>query len=97
MQIWKYRLIGPGSRSVVEMPVGAEVLSVGLQRHDYSLMDALYVWAKVDTAAELEKRVFALVGTGNLLPDDLGRFIGRVTMGSFEWHVFEVLEEEAGE
>jgi hypothetical protein len=88
-RVFRYRL--PITDHVVlEMPTGAEVLSVGPPRDGF---DELDLWAVVDTSVVTEQdRRFRIVGTGNPMPDDCGRFIGTVPThgGSLIWHVFEV-------
>ena len=73
-------------RQFVEMPIGAEVLSVGIDNLGY-----LCVWATVDPdAAKLEMRQFMIVGTGNEINADLlqWKFVGSAFMYPFIWHVF---------
>jgi hypothetical protein len=65
------------------MPVGAEVLSVGVQD------GRIYLWAVVETTAPAMSRVFYVCGTGNPLNVGNARFIGTVQMDYFVWHVFE--------
>lgn len=74
---------------VVRMPKGAEILTVQIQR------GALMVWALIDME-ELETRnyVFEIVGTGNRMEDDRGRFTRKYIStvqqmgGQFIWHIF---------
>jgi hypothetical protein len=75
----------------LELPVGAQVLSVAAPR--FGAEDHLDLWAAVDTSQPVESRDFRIVGTGNPMPDDCGRFLGTVPtqMGRFIWHVFEVI------
>jgi hypothetical protein len=87
-RIFRYRL-DVSDRPVVAMPTGAEVLSVGPPRDG---ADQLDLWAIVDPFITTdEARSFRVVGTGNLMPDDCGRFIGTVPQfeGLLIWHVFE--------
>jgi hypothetical protein len=69
----------------IEMPVGAEVLSVHRQG------GGIFVWAIVDSKAAVERRCFAVRGTGHPLRGNEGRFIGTVlTNGdALVWHIFE--------
>ena len=69
--IWKYEL-EMEELSQVEMPRGARVLST----HDGHL--GIFIWALVDPDAEREKRGFHIVGTGHLVPESVGRFVGTV-------------------
>lgn len=73
-------------RFTLALPRGAEVLAVQMQQ------ESPYLWAIVDTEAELERRVFRLVGTGHrLLPEEPGKYCGTFQMlnGSIVYHLFE--------
>ena len=84
MKIWKYEL-RVDDRLTVIMPRGARILSVGVQGKTICL------WAMVTPeTAEQERRIIAIYGTGNPLPDDPGTFIGTVQVPPVVWHVFEV-------
>ncbi len=81
--IWKFE-IPVTDWPTVEMPVGAEALHVGTQDR------RLLLWAKVDCEARRERRQFAVIGTGNQMPErGVGEYIGTVQVGGFVWHVFE--------
>jgi hypothetical protein len=86
-KIFKYTL-PLAEHSIVEMPAGAEVLSVHNQK------DALCVWAMIDPAqAQMKKRMFFIVGTGiSMEYHDMMRFIGTAHLhgGSLVLHVFEI-------
>lgn len=66
--VWKYHLTG--RETVLEMPVGAKVLSVQLQ------MLQPVLWALVEPGPPFEQRKFVVVGTGETLPVDPGEFVG---------------------
>lgn len=70
--------------AVLELPIGAEVLSVGTQH------EQLMLWARIDTESThtTVKRRFRVVGTGH--PEAVGRFIGTVLFrdGTLVFHVF---------
>ena len=70
----------------IEMPAGAEVVAVGEQDGTFIL------WAIVTLEAPLVKRCFCLVETGDLLEEDVGKYIGTVQLLSetLVYHVFEV-------
>lgn len=72
-------------RPIVEMPIGAKVLSVQIQRGDVCL------WALVDTSAEIERRAFIVLGTGHEVPDNDGEFVATFQMEDLGlvFHVFE--------
>jgi hypothetical protein len=80
--VWKF-VIHPYAMNM--MPVGAKPLSVHAQGDD------LFLWALVDTEAELEDREFVIVGTGHELPDHAGEFLGTALLadGRLVLHVFE--------
>lgn len=98
--IWKFRL-DPMSRTgtngllmyEVKMPVGAIVLSTGMQADEVGHED-IYVWAIVDDTSPVERRVFSVFATGHsVLPNDPGKFIGTVMLsgGTFVFHIFEAV------
>lgn len=69
----------------VAMPTGARILCCQNQHGDITL------WAEVDADAKHEMRTFAVVGTGNPMPTNVGlRYIGSVQQLPFMWHVYEV-------
>ena len=67
----------------VEMPFGAEVLTVQMQAETPCL------WARVDPEAPKETRRFSIRGTGHAGAD--GRYLATLQMGggSLVFHVFE--------
>lgn len=85
--IWKYEL-EPLSCEI-EMPKGAEILSVQAQHCKACL------WAKVDPAQPMEKRTFEVYGTGHSIDASREhRFISTFQMseGYLVFHAFEVLK-----
>lgn len=86
--VWKYQL-QPERNQEVEMPKGADILSVDAQH------DNLCVWAMVDPKqTEKEVRSFRVIGTGHPIEDAEAkrmRFLGKALMhrGALVWHVFE--------
>lgn len=91
--IYKYELRGDDDnylQSYVYLPEGARVLSAGAQG------EHIFVWAEVskEDAVIMIPRRFSVIGTGWELPEDFfedKKFINTVFMGSFVFHVFEVL------
>jgi hypothetical protein len=84
LTIWKYWL--PIDNTVyIEMPDGAEVLTVQMQR------DKACIWALVDPQAMPMARRFSWRGTGHPVEPDHGRYIGTVHMldGGLVFHLFE--------
>lgn len=90
--IWRY-LLPLTDEPVVRMPARSRVLSVGPPRSGDSHLD---LWALVDPTAADEGREFRIVGTGNPMPTDCGRFVGTTYShgGALIWHVFEAKAEQ---
>jgi hypothetical protein len=86
MRIWKWTM-AVADLQTVEMPRGAQVLSVQMQG------GAPQLWALVDEDARTEPRTFATYGTGNPMPEVFthGRFVDTYQMhgGSLVFHVFD--------
>ena len=84
--IWKFNVGGLG-QTTIEMPRGAEILSVQAQRGE------VVMWAAVDERAATEVRAFVVVGTGSRegVDEHTCRFIGTVQLydGDLVLHVFE--------
>jgi hypothetical protein len=76
---------------LLELPRGAQILSVGNQK------DQLVLWALIDVeCSELEIRHFLIVGTGHelrLFGKFLGKFLGTVLFhdAALVFHVFEIV------
>ena len=90
--IWKYRL--EGANRELEMPVGAQIVHVGMQRehgHDGYNYEVPTFWAIVNPAADREVRSFHLAGTGITLPSGDVKYHGTVMDGAFVWHLCEVV------
>ena len=70
----------------LEMPVGAQILSLQVQN------GVPCIWAKVETAAKSKYRRFRVYGTGHPISED-GNFIGTFQMhgGTLVFHMFEVV------
>ncbi len=85
--IFKYSL-GKQERQSVELPKGAEILSIQTQ------LDVIQLWAFVDSDNEREEREIEIFGTGNPIPYEKGferRYIStfQVYGGHFVFHAFE--------
>lgn len=83
--IWKFPV--PYAYAVeIEIPTGAEIIHVGVQR------DQLCMWAKVDPGAAVIKREFMVEGTGQPPNRRLhdATHLGSVFHDSMVWHLFEV-------
>lgn len=81
--VWKYEL---QLDTQLQMPVGAEILTVGVQH------ERICLWAKVDVNAPKAPREFQIVGTGHTM-DNGGNttYIGTVMLsdGYLVFHIFE--------
>lgn len=87
--IHKYLIVPDG---VTEMPVGAQILSVGEQR------DAIYAWALVDVDAPMTTRYLVAVPTGYRFEDNaapkLEQFLGTVqNRDGLVFHIFDASEQ----
>lgn len=81
-QIWKFKADG-----IIEMPKGAEILTVQMQDSFNTC-----IWAMVDPEqGDTEKRRFVIVGTGHSFDDTDKKYIGTWQDSMFVWHLFEVL------
>jgi hypothetical protein len=81
--IWKFP-IEIADEQQVRMPVGAYILSAGIDPHG-----DLCVWAQVDPAEKhKEDRRILIMGTGNLFEETTASFLASVTMPPFVWHVY---------
>lgn len=82
--IYKY---GIGlEHTLVAMPVGARVISAGLQD------SGIVVWAIVDEHAPKEYRQFTVLGTGWGVADNIDKwtFVGTIQApNGLVWHVFD--------
>ena len=81
-QIWKYVL---EPETIIEMPIGAEILTVQEQYGRCCL------WALVDPSANKVKRKFLVYGTGHPITEENGKYIGTFQLhnGRLVFHVFE--------
>lgn len=84
--IWKFKITP--MRSFVEMPIGAEILTVQTQDEEPC------IWALVNPENSIEKRYIEVFGTGHHVPCDMGierKYIGTFQLrgGSLVFHVFE--------
>ena len=89
--IYKYELKAIDLQQV-EMPVGAQILSVGTTViGEVITRDVLCLWAKVNTDNIKEARSFLICGTGHKLITEAAKFLGTTFMDNESvWHIFEV-------
>ncbi len=86
MAIYKYKI---ERCKKISLPVGAKVVSTGMQRGDF------FIWAIIDTDAPFtQEREFTIIGTGWEIQYDCYQYIGIIHDGPFVWHVLEVLDVE---
>lgn len=83
----------------IEIPNGAEVISVGISTDDETEKEVISLWAIVDTTASKTKRKFLVFGTGANMDDTLNfntNFLGTVRKSNmYAFHVFEVKDSIA--
>jgi hypothetical protein len=80
--VWKYQLDVVG-RQMLQMPIGAKILHIGVQ-NEYPV-----IWAEVDTEAGIEPRIFTIVTTGERYEAHTG-YVGTATIRDwFVAHIFE--------
>ena len=85
--VWKFP--APVDDQVkIDLPLGAEILSVQVQRGEPC------IWALCDTEAKKELRSFVWVGTGHAYPSRFYQglaFVGTIQLegGSLVFHLFE--------
>jgi hypothetical protein len=84
LEIWKFPL-GNGGKQEIIMPKGAEVLTVQTQQ----TTGHACLWAMCDPDGERQVRTFHVVGTGQEMPKDFGRYVGTIQQEIFVWHIFE--------
>lgn len=83
--IWKYPL-QMADKQQVSMPFGAKIRSVAAQG------DTVCIWAEVDPSAPKKReRTIYIYGTGHVMPDDPGTYIGSFMLhaGALVFHVYE--------
>ena len=82
--IWKFRL-DPSTAYLGAIPVGAKLLTVQEQDGDAVL------WALVDPKAQVIRRGIGVYGTGHLMPEDPGVYVGTFQLRAhgLVFHVFD--------
>lgn len=81
--IWKFTMHGP--RQTIEMPEGAQILSLQTQHNEPQ------IWALVDPGADKESRTFRAIPTGaEFSPAGLA-YVGtfQINDGSLVFHIYE--------
>lgn len=67
---------------LIEMPVGAKIISVGQQD------STIVLWADIEIDAPSTKRRIFIYGTGWPIPPHV-EYVGTVPRGLFVWHIFQ--------
>lgn len=81
--VYKYRLDIIRAVQPIEMPSGAEIISVQRTK------DGVFMWVRCEPARVTVNRWFVCCGTGwDVPPHD--KHIGTVIMDDYVWHFFEV-------
>ena len=85
MKIWKWNLEVNDYQELM-IPRGAKILAVQSQGKSVTM------WAECDESATLETRRIAIYGTGHVLPDRYGKYIGtfQIHEGELGFHVYEL-------
>lgn len=90
--VYKYPVQLSSSHFILDLPLGAKVLTVQTQGDAASQHAQL--WALVEKSKPTERRKFQVYGTGHDIPDGQElEYIGTYQqfIGDLVWHVFEVL------
>ena len=84
MTIWKFDL-PVGDQAALQMPIGAKVLAVQVQR------GTPCIWAEVDPDAGWEQRLFVIRGTGHPFRGGERQYVGTFQLegGALVFHVYE--------
>jgi hypothetical protein len=84
-RIWRWEFPAAADTLEVDVPYGARLLHVAGWNGSISL------WFEVTTtAAQTQRRRFALFGTGHELPANHMSYVGTALNPPFAWHVYEV-------
>lgn len=85
--IWKFELTTEEERQIINMPIGAQILTIQIKK------DIPYLFALVESKAPIESRRFIIVNTGTPCKITHEKFIGSFPLyrGSVVWHLFEDL------
>lgn len=80
--VYKYKL---DSTSVLLLPMGSQVVHVGLDNRNYKS-----IWILQDTSKDKIEYTFVIRGTGHEVEDNLWH-VGTIPEHPFIWHVFQKL------
>lgn len=80
--IYKYAILD-FKDSIIKMPKSSKILH-------FDNRGGMHIWAQVDLDdKETVVRKFIIYGTGMLLPDNPGVYVGTAFDGPFVWHLYE--------
>jgi hypothetical protein len=91
-EIWKFELEPQTGEQILDMPSGAQILTVQTQGENICL------WAEVDSSEiylPKEKRTFIVHFTGVSYTRKCDSYMGTCTVDHFMFHVFERLQNES--
>lgn len=91
--IFRYNL--NSSINDVELPSGAEVISVGVSKNERTNKEIISMWVSVNTTTKtFDKRRFLVFGTGANMDDTSNfnmKYLGTVIKSNmYAFHIFEV-------
>jgi hypothetical protein len=89
--IHKYKLTAPKGNSFIsetELPIGAEILCIGVQNN------IPYIWAIIDTDNDVEIRELIILPNGIEIKEDLGKYISTIQIAVLVFHIFEGKREK---
>ena len=97
--VYKFGPVHPDVPFRITLPMGAQIVHVGLQRPNEALPESIYMWVELDTdSISTIHRVFSVFGTGWAMPDgDIARPIHYIHRGTvqnangFVWHLYEIV------
>ncbi len=90
--IFKYSLQISDDVQEIEMPGGAEILSVQFQKASAAeTRSIIAMWARCNDERSKVFRKFICCGTGGPAPEWNNKHIGTVIAGMYVWHFFELL------
>jgi len=77
-----------GQDIILEMPRRTEALFVGIRPSD----SVPSLWMLISDGYDVCLRTFRIYGTGWVMPEDPGKYVGTFMVGPMVWHVFDLGE-----
>lgn len=88
MRVWKYEIPRDDGGTWVELPKGAEFRHAAVVQPPF-----VNLWFEVDSNEPTEQRLFYVVATGQIIPDEGGyKHLMTILEGEFVWHIYERTE-----